>query len=170
MQVIAGIVCRQQAIRSFRIAHDAIEIDATMIPTGELRDVRHSPFDFRRLRSIDEPIDENNPQLLLAGGYDHNWVLDADCRNEQAPAAELLDRLSGRRLEIFTTEPGIQFYGGNGLEGGAANRNGQPCKRRSALCLETQHFPDSPNHANFPSVVLRRGDRFLSRRTYRFTP
>jgi len=145
-------------------------VDATMIPTGELRNVRDSPFDFTRLRSIGVRIDDDDLQLLFAGGYDHNWSLDADCGKGRVPAAELHDPVSGRYLEIFTTEPGLQFYSGNGLDGSAVGRDGEPCERRSALCLETHHFPDSPNHVNFPSVVLRAERRFHSITTYRFTP
>jgi aldose 1-epimerase len=150
-------------------AHRFTPVDAAMIPTGELRDVRNSPFDFTRLTAIGARIDDDHPQLTLAGGYDHNWALDAGSAGEETHAAELFDPASGRRLEIFTTEPGIQFYSGNSLDGSVANQNGAACGRRSALCLETQHFPDSPNHANSPSVVLRRGRRFRSSTTYRFS-
>jgi len=143
-------------------------VDANMIPTGELRDVRGSAFDFTRLTAIGAHIGDDDPQLRLAGGYDHNWVLNEECENAQAPAAELFEPLSGRHLELFTTEPGIQFYSGNQLDGIATSRNRAPCERRSALCLEPQHFPDSPNQANFPSVVLKARDHFRSRTTYRF--
>jgi aldose 1-epimerase len=144
-------------------------VDPNMIPTGELRDVANSPFDFRHLTEIGEWIDADDPQLRLAGGYDHNWDLNSSAAEEQAPAAELFEPISGRRLEIFTTEPGIQFYSGNGLDGGLVARNGAACMRRCALCLETQHFPDSPSHPNFPPVILRQGSRFHSKTTYRFS-
>jgi aldose 1-epimerase len=144
-------------------------VDADMIPTGELRDVQDSPFDFTHLTPIGARIDQHHQQLALAGGYDHNWVLDSVPAGAEAPAAQLLDPLSGRCLEIFTTEPGIQFYSGNSLDGSLATRTGAPCARRCALCLETQHFPDSPNEPNFPSVVLRRGSRFRSSTMYRFS-
>lgn len=149
--------------------HRFTPVDAAMIPTGELRDVGDSPFDFTRLTAIGTRIDDDHPQLALARGYDHNWVLDAESAGEEIRAAELFDPTSGRRLEIFTTEPGIQFYSGNSLDGSVADRSGATCRRRSALCLETQHFPDSPNHANFPSVVLCQGRRFRSSTTYRFS-
>lgn len=144
-------------------------VDSQMIPTGELRDVADSPFDFSRLTEIGARIDADDPQLRLAGGYDHNWALNSAAAEQEAPAAELFEPVSGRRLEIFTTEPGIQFYSGNGLDRTIAARNGAACTRRGALCIETQHFPDSPNHPNFPSVILRRGSRFGSRTTHRFS-
>jgi aldose 1-epimerase len=144
-------------------------VDATMIPTGELRDVRNSPFDFTRLTPIGAHIDADDPQLVLGGGYDHNWVLTRDSGETEIPAAQLYDPESGRRLEIFTTQPGIQFYSGNSLDGSVRGKNGAPCTPRCALCLEPQHFPDSPNQPNFPSVVLRQGGRFRSVSTYRFS-
>ena len=167
---LAGTALRQIVDHQLRInARRFTPVDANMIPSGELREVKGSPFDFTSLTEIGTHIDDDDSQLLIAGGYDHNWVLDHGCSNEQAPAAELVDPVSGRRLEIFTTEPGIQFYSGNGLDGSVANRNGAPRERRSALCLETQHFPDSPNHANFSPVVLKAGDHFRSGTTYRFS-
>jgi len=144
-------------------------VDANMIPAGELRDVANSPFDFTRLTEIGARIDADDPQLQLAGGYDHNWALDPDAAEHRAPAAELFEPISGRRLEIFTTEPGIQFYSGNGLDGSIVAKNGAACARRGALCLESQHFPDSPNQPNFPSVILRQGSGFHSKTTYRFS-
>ena len=144
-------------------------VDATMIPTGEFRDVRSSPFDFTRLTPVGSRIDADDPQLILAVGYDHNWVLDNDPGAPEIPAARLYDPASGRRLEIFTTEPGIQFYSGNSLDGSVRGRNGESYAPRCGLCLEPQHFPDSPNHTDFPSVVLRQGERFRSATTYRFS-
>lgn len=140
-----------------------------MIPTGELRNVEDSPFDFTRLAEIGSRIDAGDPQLRLAGGYDHNWVLDPTVAEQRAPAAELFEPISGRRMEIFTTEPGLQFYSGNGLDGSVSANTGAPCMSRGALCLEPQHFPDSPNQPNFPSVILRQGSRFHSRTMYRFS-
>jgi aldose 1-epimerase len=140
-----------------------------MIPTGELRDVRNSPFDFTRLAPIGARIASNNPQLRLGDGYDHNWVLDQDRDNAETPAAELYDPASGRRLEIFTTEPGMQFYTGNSLDRSVRGKNGAPYAPRCGACLEPQHFPDSPNQPDFPSVVLRPGRQFRSITTYRFS-
>ena len=160
-----SVLDHQLLIRAERFT----SVDATMIPTGDLRDVRNSPFDFTRLTPIGARIDADDPQLTLAGGYDHNWVLDSDPGAPEIPAAQLYDSASGRRLEIFTTEPGIQFYSGNSLNGSVHGRNGEFYAPRCGLCLEPQHFPDSPNHANFPSVVLRQGERFRSATTYRFS-
>ena len=139
-------------------------VNELLIPTGELRDVEGTPFDFREPRAIGERIDANDPQLLIGQGYDHNWVL----RNHGSAlrlAAEVYHPESGRRLEVLTTEPGLQFYTGNHL-GGVSDRS---FGRRSGLCLETQHFPDSPNHPNFPATVLRAGEVYQSATTYRFS-
>jgi aldose 1-epimerase len=144
-------------------------VDSTMIPTGELRDVRGTPFDFTRLTAIGARIDADDAQLAFGAGYDHNWVLDADSGDTEVPAALLYDPICGRCLEIFTTEPGIQFYSGNSLDRTALGKIGESYASRCGLCLEPQHFPDSPNHTNFPSVVLRRGERFQSVTTYRFS-
>ena len=139
-------------------------VDASLIPTGELRDVTGTPFDFRQPRVIGERIDTADPQLIIAQGYDHNWVLRGDGTSLQA-AAEVYEPKSGRTLEVLTTEPGIQFYTGNQLSGGPP---GEGFERRCGLCLETQHFPDSPNHANFPATVLGAGQVYRSQTAYRF--
>ncbi len=139
-------------------------VNESLIPTGELRDVAGTPFDFREPRAIGERIDANDPQLLIGQGYDHNWVL----RNQGSTlrlAAEVCHPESGRRLEVLTTEPGLQFYTGNHL-GGPSDRS---FGRRCGLCLETQHFPDSPNHPNFPATILRAGEVYTSATTYRFS-
>jgi aldose 1-epimerase len=167
---LAGETSRDIVGHQLRIhANRFTPVDATMIPTGELRRVRNSPFDFTRLTAIGARIGIDDPQLILGGGYDHNWVLDGDPGEAEIPAAELYDPVSGRRLEIFTTEPGIQFYSGNSLDGSARGKNGAGYAHRCGLCLEPQHFPDSPNHVNFPSVVLKTGERFHSVTTYRFS-
>ena len=140
-------------------------VDASLIPTGELRDVTGTSFDFRHPRLIGERIDTADPQLIIAQGYDHNWVLRGDGTSLKA-AAEVYEPKSGRKLEVLTTEPGIQFYTGNQLSGGPA---GGGYERRCGLCLETQHFPDSPNHANFPTTVLGAGQIYRSQTTYRFS-
>jgi aldose 1-epimerase len=167
---LAGQSCRDILGHQLLIhAERLTPVDATMIPTGEFRDVRSSPFDFTRLTPVGSRIDADDPQLTLAGGYDHNWVLDNDPSAPEIPAAQLYDPASGRRLEILTTEPGMQFYSGNSLDGSVRGKNGESYAPRCGLCLEPQHFPDSPNHANFPSVVLRQGERFHSSTTYRFS-
>jgi len=160
-----SILDHQLLIRAERFT----PVDATMIPTGELRHVRNSPFDFTRLTAIGARINANDPQLALGSGYDHNWVLDRNAEGPDAPAAQLYDPATGRSLEIFTTEPGIQFYSGNSLNGGIRGKDGLPYAPRCGLCLETQHFPDSPNQPDFHSAVLKPGQRFHSVTMYRFS-
>ena len=130
--------------------------DDTLIPTGELRDVSGTPFDFRTPTAIGERIEELNPTASL--GYDHNFVLNGEA-GELRPVARLHDPVSGRVLQISTTEPGIQFYSGNFLFG-QQGKGGWEYERNGGLCLETQHYPDSVNHANFPSVILEPGETY----------
>ena len=160
-----SILDHQLMIRAERFT----PVDATMIPTGELRAVVNSPFDFTRLTAIGARIDANDPQLAPGNGYDHNWVLDRNPGETETPVAQLYDPASGRSLEIFTAEPGIQFYSGNSLDGSIRGKNGVPYAPRCGLCLEAQHFPDSPNHPEFPSVALKPGQRLHSVTTYRFS-
>jgi len=129
--------------------------DDNQIPTGELKAVGGTPFDFTRPSRIGARIGEDDPQVRTAGGYDHNWVLRDG--GMLARAARLVDPESGRTLEVSTTEPGIQFYSGNRLE-----------RPRMGLCLETQHFPDSPNHPAFPSTILRPGGTYRSKTVFAF--
>jgi len=138
-------------------------VDSTLIPTGTIAAVAGTPFDFRRATAIGARIEQANEQLRFGRGYDHNWVLDG------SSAARLEDPTTGRRLDIRTTEPGIQFYSGNFLDGTLKGKNGVTYGHRTGLCLETQHFPDSPNHANFPSTILRPGERYQSRTTIAFS-
>ena len=142
-------------------------VDAGLIPTGELRSVAGTPLDFRHSTEIGARIDAKDEQLRLGHGYDHNFVLDDGSPNLK-PAAELHDPSSGRLLEIWTTEPAIQFYSGNFLDGSVHGRNGVAYPKHSGLCLETQHFPDSPNHPEFPSTVLRPGETFRSSTVLKF--
>ena len=141
-------------------------VDSTLIPTGELRAVAGTPFDFRKATAIGARIEQDDEQLRFGGGYDHNWVLNGDGKR-LALAARVEEPDSGRVLEVLTTEPGVQFYTANSL-GTIHGKDGKIYGRRSALCLETQHFPDSPNHQNFPSTALKPGDRFRSTTVYRF--
>ena len=138
-------------------------VDSTLIPTGQIAPVDGTPFDFRQPTAIGARIEQTNEQLRFGRGYDHNWVLDG------SSAARLEDPTTGRRLDIRTSEPGIQFYSGNFLDGTLKGKNGQVYAHRTGLCLETQHFPDSPNHANFPSTILRPGERYQSRTTIGFS-
>ncbi len=128
-------------------------VDTSLIPTGEIKPVKGTPFDFTSPKKIGKDID------LVKGGYDHNWVLNKKDTSMQKVAA-LSDSISGRTLEIFTTQPGLQFYTGNFLDGKFINRDGKPLLIHTALCLETQHFPDSPNKPNFPSTILKPGEKY----------
>jgi aldose 1-epimerase len=141
-------------------------VNAGLIPTGSLAEVRDTPFDFRAPHTIGDRIDRANEQLRFGAGYDHNYVLDSG-GGSLAVAAVALDPLSGRELEVLTTEPGVQFYSGNFLEG-QVGKNGHAYARRTGFCLETQHFPDSPNHPEFPSVILRPGATYRSTTVFRF--
>jgi aldose 1-epimerase len=134
-------------------------VDATLIPTGELRSVAGTPFDFRTSHAVGARIGANDEQLRLGRGYDHNWVLDGPAGGEPRLAAVLTDPGSGRSVEVRTTQPGVQFYSGNFLDGKPAG-GGTVFGYRTALCLETQHFPDSPNQAAFPDTILRPGQRY----------
>jgi aldose 1-epimerase len=141
-------------------------VDSGLIPTGELRSVAGTPFDFRQPVAIGARIAQNDEQLKLAHGYDHNYVLDKTGPDGQL-AAHVEEPESGRVLEVWTTQPGVQFYTANSLADGIVGKEGKVYGHRSAFCLETQHFPDSPNHKDFPSTLLRAGQRFQSTTIYR---
>jgi aldose 1-epimerase len=143
-------------------------IDATSIPTGELRSVKGTPFDFTNSTAIGARIDQDDQQLKLGRGYDHNWVLNNGTPGSLFLAAQAYDQHSGRVLEVLTTEPGIQLYTGNFLDG-IHGKDDKVYNRRYAFCLETQHFPDSPNHPNFPSAELKPGQHFQSTTVYKFS-
>jgi aldose 1-epimerase len=142
-------------------------VDSTLIPTGELALVDGTPFDFRQPTAIGARIDADNEQIRNGGGYDHNWVLNG-AAGALRHAARLEDPSSGRTLDVATTEPGLQFYSGNFLDGTLTGKGGRVYQKRAALCLETQHFPDSPNHPDFPSTVLRPGARYQSKTVFTF--
>jgi aldose 1-epimerase len=143
-------------------------VDATLIPTGELRSVAGTPFDFRRPHKVGERINQDDEQLQRGKGYDHNYVLDSG-DGKLALAARVVEPRSGRVMEVLTTEPGLQLYTGNSLDGSIRGKGGKVYGPRSGFSLETQHFPDSPNHPDFPSTVLKRGERFHSTTVYRFS-
>jgi aldose 1-epimerase len=143
-------------------------VDAGLIPTGELKSVESTPFDFRKGTAVGARINANDEQLRLGRGYDHNWVLDSG-GGKLTEAAEVYDPGSGRVLKVLTDQPGIQFYSGNFLDGSVKGKGGKPYELRSALCLETQHFPDSPNHPAFPTTKLKPGDRYHTVTIYRFS-
>jgi aldose 1-epimerase len=143
-------------------------VDTGLIPTGELKSVASTPFDFRKAMAVGARINDDDEQLHLGHGYDHNWVLDSG-GGKLAEAAELYDPSSGRVLKVLTDQPGIQFYSGNFLDGSIRGKGGMPYNFRSALCLETQHFPDSPNHPKFPSTELKPGERYHTVTAYRLS-
>jgi aldose 1-epimerase len=142
-------------------------VDANLIPTGELAPVQDTPFDFRKLTAVGARIDANNEQLKLAHGYDHNWVLDSS--GKLAEAAQVYEATSGRVMHVLTDQPGVQFYTGNFLDGTIKGKGGKVYGHRAALCLETQHFPDSPNHPSFPTTELKPGQKYHTVTIFRFS-
>jgi aldose 1-epimerase len=144
--------------------------DASLIPTGELAPVAGTPFDFRRLKAIGPGQRSNHPQIVAGRGYDHNWVLDrpADDDTSLIQAARVYEPATGRTLEVWTTEPGIQFYAGNFLDGSVYGASGRAYRQSDGLALETQHFPDAPHHPHFPSTELRPGETYQSMTVFQF--
>ena len=142
-------------------------VDESLIPTGEIAPVKGTPMDFRELTRIGERLGEEFQQLEFGKGYDHNWVLN-DAENGLTYAAKVVEPNSGRTLEVYTNEPGMQFYGGNFLDGSDTGKYGENYQYRGAFCLETQHFPDSPNKAEFPSTILNPGEEYYSVCVYEF--
>ncbi|MEU7562008.1 aldose epimerase family protein [Streptomyces eurythermus] len=143
--------------------------DAGLIPTGELARVAGTPFDFRHAKPIGRDLRAGHEQLVLAKGYDHNWVLDKGITARPEHIATLRDPHSGRTLKIATDQPGLQFYSGNFLDGTLTGTSGHTYRQGDALCLETQHFPDSPNQPAFPSTVLRPGQTYRTTTIHRFS-
>lgn len=160
----------QHSILDHNLQIDAdhfLPVDEKLIPTGTVEPVEGTPFDFRTATVIGARIGNDDPQLKLGRGYDHCWVLNGH-DGSLKQVATLTEPQSGRKMEVLTTEPGLQFYSGNFLNESVVARHG-PCAIRSALCLETQHFPDSPNKPSFPSVVLKPGETYTSTTVYRFS-
>jgi aldose 1-epimerase len=143
-------------------------VDNTLIPTGELRPVEGTPFDFRKFHKIGERVDGEDVQLKTGGGYDHNFVLKTKESDELILAAKAKGDLTGIELEVWTTEPGVQLYTGNFMKGTNTLKYGKKDTIRSGFCLETQHFPDSPNHPEFPSTLLKPGDTYRSSTIFKF--
>ena len=143
--------------------------DATQIPTGKIDPVAGTPFDFRTLRMINGRITDNNQQLILAHGYDHNWVLNKSKPGEMSFAAEAYDPMSGRIMTVDTTEPGVQFYTGNYLDGTVIGSSGAAYRQGAGYTFETQHYPDSPNQPGFPSTELSPGQTFASTTVLHFS-
>jgi aldose 1-epimerase len=145
-------------------------VDKNLIPTGELRPVKGTPFDFTTPTKIGARIDDNYEQLVLGRGYDHNFVINRKSNdNGLVLAARVYEPTSGRVLEVSTTEPGVQFYSGNFLDGSVTGKQGHVYKRRYGFCLETQHYPDSPNHPDFPTTILKPGETFRSQTVFKFS-
>jgi aldose 1-epimerase len=142
-------------------------VDANLIPTGEIASVAGTPFDFRKPTAVGARINDDNDQLKKGHGYDHNWVLDST--GKMAEAAEVYEPSSGRVLQVMTDQPGVQFYTGNFLDGSITGKGGKVYGHRSGLCLETQHFPDSPNHPKFPSTELKPGQKYHWVTIFRFS-
>jgi len=143
-------------------------VDDGLIPTGEIRGVDGTPMDFRQPVAIGKRIDDANEQLHFGSGYDHNWVLNKN-DSDLSLAARVFEPTSGRVMEVLTSEPGVQFYTANFLDGSLTGKGGTVYGRRCALCLETQHFPDSPNRPEFPTTVLRPGEVYETTTVYRFS-
>ena len=141
-------------------------VDATLIPTGVLAPVEGTPFDFRKSTAIGARIEAADKQIKNGQGYDHNWVLNGTTGRRRA--ARVVEPKSGRTLEVATTEPGLQFYAGNFLDGTLTGNSGLPYGRRSGFCLETQHFPDTPNQKNFPTTLLKPGEQYKTETVFTF--
>lgn len=146
-----------------------LPVDTYQIPTGALESVENTPFDFRKMKPIGQDIAQPHEQLAKGSGYDHNYVLNAEATTAQLPAATATSPLTGIRLDVLTTEPGLQLYTGNFLSGKDQGKQGVFYEKHEAFCLETQHFPDSPNQPDFPSTLLLPGQLFHSETIYRFS-
>ncbi|MEO6803072.1 MAG: aldose epimerase family protein, partial [Granulicella sp.] len=145
-----------------------VPVDSTQIPSGELRSVVGTPFDFRAATVIGARIDQDDEQLRFGHGYDHNWALNGENGVENT-AAVVHDPTTGRVLTVTTTEPGVQFYTGNSIVPGLKGKNGLVYGKHSGFCLEAQHYPDSPNHAEFPTIVIRPGETLRHRTAFAFS-
>jgi len=145
-------------------------VDKNLIPTGELRPVKGTPLDFTTSTRVGARIDGNYDQLTLAHGYDHNWIINRNSDDKGLVlAARVYEPTTGRVLEVSTTQPAVQFYTGNFLDGTVTGKQGHVYKRRYGLCLETQHYPDSPNHPDFPTTILKPGETFRSKTVFKFS-
>ena len=144
-------------------------VNENLIPTGDLASVKGTPLDFTLTQKVGERIDADFQQLKFGKGYDHNWVINQKSPGKMSLAATVHEPKTGRFMEVFTTEPGVQLYTGNFLDGTAIGKSGKPYEFRNGLCLETQHFPDSPNKPEFPSVALKPGATYQTATTYKFS-
>ena len=167
---LAGIANPTPTIENLECEINAdfyIPIDNTSIPTGEILRVEGTPFDFRKPKTVGQDIDADNEQIKNGAGYDHCFVLNKKEEGELSFAARIKEPVSGRIMEVYTTEPGVQVYTDNWADG-YKGQNGATFPRRSAICFEAQHFPDSPNRPYFPSVVLNPGEQYTQKTVYRF--
>lgn len=149
-------------------ADSFLPVDTTLIPTGELKDVEGTPFDFRESKRVGDDINESDRQLTFGNGYDHCWVLNNQDEGVRL-VASAYDPLSGRLLDVFSDQPGIQFYSGNFLDGTLKSKDGGSYAFRSGFCLETQHYPNSPNQESFPTVILNPGEKYESETIFRLS-
>ncbi|TWU64472.1 Aldose 1-epimerase precursor [Crateriforma conspicua] len=151
-------------------ASQFVPVDPTLIPTGQLADVADTPFDFRQAKPISRDILSSHPQLEIGQGFDHNFIISKDSSNQQSIslAASVKHPTSGRTLEVWTDQPGVQFYSGNFLDGRLTGKSGSAYTRNSGFCLETQHFPDSPNQIGFPSTILYPDSQYKTKTIFRF--
>ena len=152
-------------------ASNFIPVDKGLIPLGEIQSVEDSPFDFRKAKTIGRDLNQQGSDIQLShgGGYDHNFVLDKESQGSMSLAARVVDPKSGRQMDIFTEEPGIQFYGGNFMDGSDVGKYGTKFKYRASFALETQHYPDSPNQPKFPSTILNPGETYQTKSIYKFS-
>lgn len=144
-------------------------VNAVLIPSGEIADVTGTPFDFRTAKAIGQDLEVENEQLKNGGGYDHNWILDRQTPDQMELAASVYEPASGRFMEVYTDQPALQFYGGNFFDGTTEGKYGRALRYRESLALETQKYPDTPNHDNFPSTLLNPGETYTHSCVYRFS-
>lgn len=144
-------------------------VNAVLIPSGEIADVTCTPFDFRQAKAIGQDLEVENEQLKNGGGYDHNWILDRQTADQMELAASVYEPASGRFMEVFTDQPALQFYGGNFFDGTTEGKYGRALRYRESIALETQKYPDTPNHDNFPSTLLNPGETYTHSCVYRFS-
>jgi aldose 1-epimerase len=149
-------------------AEEMLAIGKTSVPTGKITSVAATPFDFRQPKQVGRDINQTNEQLANGSGYDHTFVLNPK-KEVKKPVATLYEKTSGRKLVVFTDQPGLQLYTANFLDGSLNGKSGKPYLKRGSLCLETQHFPDSPNQPRFPSTILRPGETYQTRTIYQFS-
>ena len=150
-------------------ASNTTPVNAVLIPSGEIADVTGTPFDFRQAKTIGQDLEVENEQIANGGGYDHNWILDRQTPDQMELAASVYEPASGRFMEVYTDQPALQFYGGNFFDGTTEGKYGKALRYRESIALETQKYPDTPNHSNFPSTLLNPGETYTHRCVYRFS-